>query len=134
MIKFYLILFSYTLLLSEFELWRRSDVFRISVRRGGAVGVEGVLCGGGGWETPQKKISSVHFDAAFNRQKPRNTDFTVQSLIEAYKNSAKIIKKFTGRPNGVAQSPPEYATVASLQYRDAVYYHVPSVVAAKLLA
>jgi len=33
-----------------------SGVFRISVRRGRrAVGVEGVACGGGGWDLPRKK-------------------------------------------------------------------------------
>jgi len=37
-----------------------SGVFRISVRRKrGAVGVDGVGRGGGGWATPQKKISFV---------------------------------------------------------------------------
>jgi len=38
-----------------------------------------------------------NFDAAFNRQKPWTTDFTVQSQNEAYKISAKIIQKFTVR-------------------------------------
>ena len=36
----------------------------------------------------------MHFYAVFNRQKPRDTD----SRNEAYKNSAKIIQKFTVRP------------------------------------
>ena len=34
------------------------------------------------------------------------THFTVQSRIEAYKNSAKIIPKFTVRPGAVAPSLP----------------------------
>jgi len=48
----------------------------------------------------------VHFDAVFNKQKARivtidplgtewDTDFTVQSRNEPYKDSAKIIQKFT---------------------------------------
>ena len=53
-----------------------------------------------------------NFDAVFNRQKPWDTDFTVQSQIDTYKNTAKIIQKFTVRPKGAVASspPPEYAT------------------------
>jgi len=49
-----------------------------------------------------------NFYAVFNRQKPWNMDFTVRSQNEAYKNSTKIIQKFTVKPKGregaVAQS------------------------------
>ena len=42
----------------------------------------------------QKKIivcpQIYNFDAVFTRHKPRDTDFTVQSRNEAYKNSAKL--------------------------------------------
>jgi len=48
-------------------------------------------------------------------------DFTVQARNEAYKNSAKIIQKFTVKPGGggaVAPSPPhEYATVCPHRHR-----------------
>jgi len=53
--------------------------------------------------SPEKKHfcpQHDNFDAVFNRQKPWDTDFTVQSQNEAYKNSAKIIQKFTVRPKG----------------------------------
>ena len=55
-----------------------SGVFRISVRRRrGAIGVEGVGCGGGGWPPPQKKNHfcpqndkfGCIFDAVFNGRK-----------------------------------------------------------------
>ena len=61
----------------------------------------------------------MNFDAVFNRQKtdshlkPWDTDFTLQSPNEAYKNNVEIIQKFMVRPKGavvVVQSP-EYATV-----------------------
>ena len=65
-------------------------------------------CGGDGWAPspqnffcPQNDVW-VHFDAVFNRQKtrivtidPLGHRFTVQSRKEAYKNSAKIVQKFT---------------------------------------
>jgi len=40
--------------------------------------------------------------------KPRDTDCAVQSRNEAYKNSAKIIQKFTVKAGeaAIAQSPP----------------------------
>ena len=66
----------------------------------GATRVEGVMEGLG---LPPKNFFSPqndNFDAVFNRQKPWGTDFTVQLRNEAYKNSAKIIQKFTVRPRG----------------------------------
>ena len=43
-----------------------------------------------------------NIDAVSNRQKSCDTDFAVQSQNEAYKNSAKIIKKFGVRQGGGA--------------------------------
>jgi len=44
--------------------------------------------------------------------KPRDTDCAVQSRNEAYKNSAKIIQKFTVKAGeaAIAQSPPPLNT------------------------
>ena len=59
-----------------------------------------------------------NFEAVFNRHKPWDADFTVQSRNEAYKNSAKIIQKFMVRPRGRSHNrpPPEYATVEIAYY------------------
>ena len=52
-----------------------------------------------------KIITLVHFDAVFNRQKPWETDFTVQSRNEAYRNSANLSKNSRSHQEGRTISP-----------------------------
>ena len=84
----------YNRITSKYRCPADSGVFRISVRRGqGALGVNGVGCGEGAWPLPRKKslLSQIdHLDTIFTRHEPWDTDFTVQSRNEAYKNSASF--------------------------------------------
>jgi len=67
----------------------------------------------GAGPSPEKKSSFITkviilgaFDAVFNRQKPRDTDFTVQPRNDAYKSSAKNCPKNHGQTRGRSHNRP----------------------------